>query len=193
MRGGALRLRPPSVRRDRGAVVARDFGRFTGAVMHIREFMSTNVKMCVPDSSCAKAGEMMRRSQRGFLSVVDSLKTRRVVGMVTDHDILLHLVQGDLRASEVVVSACMTGAPTMISSEADLEVALTVMKKEALYRLPVIEEGRLVGMLSLEDIAMAAGRQWAYVGPHVNEQHVTEILEAIAVAHERRRQWSKRR
>lgn len=152
--------------------------------MQIREFMSTNVKVCVPESSCAKAGELMRRYQRGFLAIVDSLKTRRVIGMVTDRGIMLHLVHLDLPASEVAVKACMTGVPTMISVEADLEVAVGVMKKEALYRLPVIDDGRLVGMLSLEDVALAARRQWAYVGSHINEQHVTEILEAIAVAHE---------
>ena len=59
------------------------------------------------------------------------------------------------------------------------------MKKEAVDRLPVIAQGRLVGVLSLQDIALAARRQWTYIGPHVTEQAVTEILEAIAVALER--------
>ena len=162
--------------------------------MHIREFMSTNVKVCVPENSCAKAGEIMRRYQRGFLLIVDSLKYRRVVGMVTDRAIMLHLIHRDRLASEVAVKACMTGAPTMISAEADLGVAVGVMKKEALYRLPVLDEGKLVGVLSLEDLALAARRQWAYVGSHINEQHVTEILEAIAVAREnhQRRSWRSR-
>ena len=46
-------------------------------------------------------------------------------------------------------------------------------------------------MLSLEDIALAARRQWAYVGSQINEQHVTEILEAMAVARENheKRSW----
>lgn len=160
--------------------------------MQIREFMSTNVKVCVPESSCAKAGEIMRRHQRGFLSIVDSLTTRRVVGMVTDRDIMLHLVHLDLPASEVAVRVCMTAPPTMISAEADLEVAVGVMKKEALYRLPVVDQGRLVGVLSLEDVALAARRQWAYVGAHINEQHVTEILEAIAVARENHKRNARR-
>ena len=160
--------------------------------MQTREFMATNVKVCVPESSCAKAGEIMRRHQRGFLSIVDSLKTRRVVGVVTDRDIMLHLVHLDLPASEVAVKACMRGAPPMISPEADLEVAVRVMKEEALYQLPVIEQGRLVGMLSLEDIALAIRRQWAYVSSHVTEQNVAEIIGAIAVARERKQGNSRR-
>lgn len=76
----------------------------------------------------------------------------------------------------------MAGAPTMIAADAELEVAIGVMKKEALSRLPVVENGKFVGVLALEDVALAARRQWAYVGAHVNDQHVTEILGAIAVA-----------
>ena len=154
--------------------------------MQIHECMTTNVKTCVPEQSCAKAGEIMRRHHRGFLSIVESLKSRRVLGMVTDRDIMLHLIQVDLPASEVTVKVCMRAAPPMISPEADLEVAVRVMEKEALYHLPVIDQGKLVGMLSLEDIALAIHRQWAYVGPHVTGQNVTAILEAIALARERR-------
>ena len=150
--------------------------------MHIREFITTNVKVCVPESSCAAAGEIMRRHHRGFLSVVDSVKTRRVIGVVTDRDILLQLVRLDRPASEVAVKTCMRAVPTMMSADADLSAAVDVMKREALYWLPVTDQGRLVGMLSLEDVALAARRQWAYVGSHINEQHGTEILEAIAVA-----------
>ncbi len=160
--------------------------------MKVRECMTTDMKACVPENRCAAAGELMRRHRRGFLAVVDNLKTRRVVGMVTDRDIMLHLVDANLPASEVAVKACMTGAPTMISADAELEVAIGVMKREALYRLPVLDDGRLIGVLSLEDLALAAHRQWAYVGAHINEQHVTEILEAIAVARERHKRYARR-
>ena len=160
--------------------------------MHVRTFMSTNAKVCVPESSCAKAGILMRRHQRPFLLVVESLRHRRVVGMVTDRDIMFQLIHRDLPASEVAIRECMTGAPTMISADADLEVAVGVMKREALYQLPVLEDGRLVGVLSVEDLALAARRQWAYVGAHINEQHVTEILEAIAVDRVNHRRRIKR-
>ncbi len=153
--------------------------------MQIRECMTTNAKACVPEDSCAAVGEMMRRRQCGFLPVVDSQTTKRVTGVVTDRAIMLHLVHQDLPASEVAVKACIMGVPPMISPEADLEVAIRVMKKEAVDRLPVIDKGRLVGVLSLQDIALAARRQWAYVGPGVTEQSVMEILEAIAIALER--------
>ncbi len=134
----------------------------------------------------------MRRRQRGFLPVVDSLTTKRVIGVVTARDILLHLVRLNRPASQVTVKVCMTAAPTTISSEADLEDAVRVMKEAALHRLPVVDRGKLVGVLSLQDIALSVRRQWAYVGPHVTEQHVTEIIEAIAVARESHNGHSRR-
>jgi CBS domain-containing protein len=160
--------------------------------MHIRQFVSTNVQLCMPESSLAKVGETMRRHQRECLAVVDDLKTKRVMGMITDRDIMLHLVHIDLPASEVQVKDCMTPVPTMISADAELDVAVRVMKKEGLYRLPIIEDGRLVGMLSLEDLALASRRQWAYVGSKINEQHITEILEAVAVTREHHRAKARR-
>jgi CBS domain-containing protein len=167
-------------------------GNLTGALMQVREFMSTDVGACIAESSCARAGEIMRRHECGFLAVVDSLKAKRMIGMVTDRDIMLHLAQSHLSASQAEVKGCMTGSPTMISSNADLDVAIRVMKKEALYQIPVVEEGKLVGVVSLENIALAVRRQWAYVGSHVTEEHVTEILEAIAMARERRKRTARR-
>lgn len=121
--------------------------------MHIHECMTMNAKACVPEQSCAIASEFMRRRRCGFVPIVDGPRTKRVVGVVTDRDIVRQLVRSDLPASRVALKACMTPAPTMIAAEAPLEEAVR--------------------------------RQWAYIGPHVTEQHVTEILEAIAVARER--------
>jgi CBS domain-containing protein len=155
--------------------------------------MTTNTKMCVAEDSCATAGKIMARRRCGFVPIVDSLKTRRVVGVVTARDIMRCLVRHDQPASRVAVKTCMTRAPETISSEAALEEAMRVMREAALRRMPVVDRGKLVGVLSLEDITLAAHQQWAYVGPHVTERHVTEILEAIAAARENHQGSSRRR
>ncbi|MBI3321074.1 MAG: CBS domain-containing protein [Candidatus Omnitrophica bacterium] len=155
--------------------------------MQIRELMTPNAKACVPEDSCVVAGTIMRRHKCGFVSIVDSQRTKRVIGVVTTRDIVLCLVRLGRAASRVTMKACMTTTPETIASEASLEEAVRVMKKAAVTRLPVIERGKFVGVLSLQDIALAARRQWAYVGSSISEQHVTEILEAIAVARERQK------
>lgn len=128
----------------------------------------------------------MRRRQCGFVPVVDGLRTKRLVGVVTDRDILSHLVHLDSPPSRVAVRACMTDSSESIAPDASLEAAVRVMKQAAVRWLPVVAGGQLVGVLSLEDVALAAHRQWAYVGLHVTEQHVVEIIEAIAVDRARR-------
>ncbi len=149
--------------------------------MKVSECMATDTSVCVAESSCAAAGEIMRLRQSGFMPVVDSLKTKRVVGVVTDRDLMLHLVRQP-PARHISVKVCMTKAPTLIAADADLEEAIQVMKRTAVSQLPVVSDGILVGVLSLLDIALAVRRQWAYAGKNVTDHHVTEIIEAIAVA-----------
>lgn len=134
----------------------------------------------------------MRRQKYGFVAIVDGQRTKRVIGVVTARDIVQCLVRRGRAASRVTMKACMTKAPETIASEASLEEAVRVMKKAAVTRLPVIERGKFVGVLSLQGIALAARRQWAYVGLSISDQHVTEILEAVAVARERQMVRSRR-
>ena len=148
--------------------------------MQIQELMTSNPAACVPTDSCATALELMRRRSCGFLPVVDAQPTKQVVGVVTDRDVALRLGQTDLPASQVTVASCMTSNPKTTTAETDLEEAAKVMETAAVHRLPVVEDGRLVGVLSLKDIALAARKQWAYSGPHVAERQMTEIIEAIA-------------
>jgi len=148
--------------------------------MQIRELMTSNPAACVPPDSCATALELMRRRACGFLPVVDAQAAKRVVGVVTDRDIALRLGQMDLPASQVTVASCMTSDPKTTTPQTELEDAAKIMEAAAVHRLPVIEDGRLVGVLSLKDIALAARKQWAYSGPHVAERQMTEIIEAIA-------------
>jgi CBS domain-containing protein len=124
----------------------------------------------------------MAKRECGFLPVVESLSGRRVIGVVTDRDIALALGRQDRRASEVAVESCMTRQPKTATPEADLTDAAQVMEALAIHRLPVVQDGRLVGVLSLKDIALAARRQWARSGPNVAERQLTDILEAIAAA-----------
>lgn len=150
--------------------------------MQVRELMTKTPEACLAQESCAAAIEIMRRRRCGFVPVVESQATQRVVGVVTDRDIVLHLGRVDRPASQVAVEACMTGDVKTTAPDADLQEAARIMEEAAVHRLPVVEEGRLVGVLSLKDIALAARRQWAYSGPHVAERQMTEIIEAIAAA-----------
>lgn len=150
--------------------------------MEVRELMVADPEACSPWDTCDVAGEIMRRRRCGFVPVVESQTTKRVIGVLTDRDIALYLTRANAQANQVPVEACMTKEPRVIAPDADLEDAAKIMEEIAVHRLPVVEDGRLVGVLSLKDIALAARKQWAYSGPHVAERQMTEIIEAIAAA-----------
>lgn len=124
----------------------------------------------------------MRRRRCGFVPVVDSHTTKRVVGVVTDRDIALHLVGVDRAANLVSVASCMAQQVKTVAPDAELEEAAKMMEEASVHRLPVIQDGRLVGILALTDIARAARKQWACAGPHLAERQMTEIVEAIAAS-----------
>ena len=150
--------------------------------MNVRELMTADPEACTPEDTLDLAGQLMRRRRCGFIPVVESQATQRMVGVLTDRDIALYLTQTDARAAGVQVAACMTKEPKTVAPEAELEEAARIMEQYAVHRLPVVEQDRLVGILSLKDIARAARKEWAGTGPRRAEQQMVDIIEAIAAA-----------
>lgn len=131
--------------------------------MQVRELMTPDPEVCVSTDTCTIAGEAMQRRQRGFVPMLKSQAAGRVIGVVTDRDIALH--DAHQSASEVPLAACRSREPKTLNSETELEDAAALMEQHAIHRLPVVENGQLVGVLSLKDIARAAHKEWAGTGP----------------------------
>ena len=148
--------------------------------MNVRELMTADPDACTPQDTLGFAGRIMRRRRCGFVPVIDSRATKQVIGVLTDRDIALCLTQADVQASRVTVADCMTKEPKTVAPEAELEEAARVMEQHAVHRLPVVEDGKLVGILSLKDIARAARKEWAGTGPRRTEQQMADIIAAQA-------------
>ncbi len=151
--------------------------------MKVKELMTLNPKVCLATDSCSVAAGIMRCRDCGFVPVVDDPKTRKVIGVVTDRDILLHLAPLEAPLSAIPVKACMTAAVKTAHPEMDLRSAVDMMEEAAVHRLPVVDsEGRLVGVLALKDIAVAAQKEWVLAGAHPVERQMSELVEAISAA-----------
>jgi CBS domain-containing protein len=122
----------------------------------------------------------MQRRNCGFVPIVDAQATKRVIGVVTDRDIVLHLGQADDEADGVPLKACMTRDVKSVTPSTSLNEAASLMERYAIHRLPVVDNGRLVGVLSLADIARATDERMGFRDWREAEQKVTEIVEAIA-------------
>jgi CBS domain-containing protein len=150
--------------------------------MNVRELMTPDPEVCLPSDTCATAGKAMQRRRCGCLPVVASRASQRVVGIVTDRDLALALAQSEGPAGTLRVEECMTRDPKTIGPDADLTEAAQLMEQLAVHRVPVVEDERLIGILSLKDIAIAACRRATSAGPNVAERQLVDIIEAIAAA-----------
>lgn len=118
--------------------------------MKLRELMTTEVRTCTPESSVQEVARLMAELNVGAIPVVSG---DRVQGMVTDRDIVLRAVArggncGAARVGDCMTREVVTGAPDM-----DAHAAARLMGEKQIRRLPVVENGRLVGIVALGDLA----------------------------------------
>lgn len=115
--------------------------------------MTPGVRSVSPTDSLTDAAVAMRDQDVGSLPVVDA---DQVVGIITDRDIVVRAVaeKNDpqtVRVGDVASSDLVTVVP-----DHDLDEALALMARHRVRRLPVVEEGRLVGVVAQADVAIDA-------------------------------------
>lgn len=116
----------------------------------VRDVMATDVDTVNPSTKVGEAARQMRDMNVGSLPVVDR---QELVGILTDRDITIRVAADGLSADEVLVKEIMTANPVTISPDQTVDEATEVMSQHQVRRLPVVENGKLVGILALGDIA----------------------------------------
>ena len=119
--------------------------------MQIRELMSKSVVSITPEESAALAARLLTRHNLGMLPVCG--QDGRLVGVVTDRDIVTRCLAAGQDPSRVPVEDMMTRELETLSPQEEGEAALARMAGCQVRRLPVVEEGKVVGVLSLADLA----------------------------------------
>ncbi|MEA2660607.1 MAG: hypothetical protein QOH08_179 [Chloroflexota bacterium] len=118
--------------------------------MKVAELMTREPATLRPESTCADAAVLMMREDRGSLPV---LKDGKLVGIVTDRDIVVRGIAGGKDPARLAVSEVMTAGPASIGPDATAEDASKLMSAKQVRRLPVVENGRLVGVLAIGQVA----------------------------------------
>ncbi|MFW8595060.1 CBS domain-containing protein [Cribrihabitans neustonicus] len=127
--------------------------------MMVQEIMSAPLRWVHPQEDIATAALQMRRLGVGALAVVEA---ERIVGFVTDRDLILALAGQEGFLSGIAVSNCMTARVICCRTRDSVEAAAALMGDHQIRRLPVLDEkGRLAGLLSVSDIAVHASEQLA--------------------------------
>lgn len=119
--------------------------------MRVRDCMSENVVTITPEESAALAARLMTRHNLGVLTVCDY--HGKLQGVVTDRDIITRCVAVDQDPSRVPVADIMSAQVETIAPEENAQAATERMARKQVRRLPVVEAGKLVGVVSLNDLA----------------------------------------
>ena len=116
--------------------------------MRVAEIMSMPAVTNSTDGALTSAAELMWRQQTGSLVVIDE---GRIVGIVTERDIL-RTVAGGKDLSGVVVGDVMSEELVTTTPDTPVRTAARTMARHWIRHLPVVEDGRLVGIISQRDI-----------------------------------------
>jgi CBS domain-containing protein len=144
--------------------------------MKVKEIMTADVVTCTPATTVADAAHLMWDADCGILPVVDA---GRLVGVVTDRDMYIALATRNARPAQLDVDAVATKNVVTCGPEDDVQAALAAMKQARVRRLPVVGFGGIVlGMLSMNDILLAAGSD-----KPVHNEEVVDTLRAICGHH----------
>jgi CBS domain-containing protein len=132
----------------------------------VRDAMTEDPRSIGPSVSVVEAARLMRERDIGSLPITDDEK---LVGIITDRDITTRVVAEAADPENTSVGDVYSRDLISVEPNEDLEEALRLMARHQVRRLPVVESGRLVGIVAQADIALGE-----------NEQKTGELVEAIS-------------
>jgi len=134
----------------------------------IIEMKGAHVHSVSPKASVLDAVRQMNEERIGCLLVKED---DAVVGIFTERDVLTRVVDSGLDPAGTRVSEVMTTDPVSVRSTLTVPEAMAVVTERRCRHLPVIEEGRLIGMVSIGDLT-----RWAVRGQAIHIQHLVDYI-----------------
>ena len=120
-------------------------------MQQVKEVMTERPVTLDRTASLAEAAQLMRDRDIGDVIVVEG---QDVAGIVTDRDIVIRGVADGADPNRTRVGEVVSGELASVGPDDPVEQAITVMREKAVRRIPVLEGGNLVGIVSLGDLAV---------------------------------------
>jgi CBS domain-containing protein len=118
------------------------------------EVMTKNPTCCLPENVVEKVAQLMKQENIGSIPVVENMKTKKLIGIVTDRDLVLKIVAEGRDSKSTKVETVMTRKLVTCHTEDDLQIALDAMSAHQLRRIPIVDENDLIlGIISQADVA----------------------------------------
>jgi len=135
------------------------------------DVMTRDPVSCEPTDSVVKIAQLMKAQDVGAVPVVDSKSSCKLVGIVTDRDIVVKVVAAGRTVENATVRDAMTNNPTTCQEDDEVSKAVAHMAEQKVRRIPVIDAaGSLRGIIAQADIATRVHR----------DKTTGELVEAIS-------------
>lgn len=142
--------------------------------MEVRDCMCNEVNWVSPSDSICNCAKLMSTNHIGCVPVCDD--NQRVVGLITDRDIVLRAIAADKDVKTTPVSEIMSCNVCICNPDMDINEVQNMMSENQIRRIPVMENNKIVGILTLGDLAANKG---------VNNEMVSSTLEKICNCNEK--------
>ena len=107
----------------------------------------------------SRAAQIMKDDDVGSVPVVDDASAKKLVGILTDRDIVIQVVADGKNCADVKVEEIMTKNPVTCKPEEDVQNAMDRMAQHQVRRIPVVDgRGRIVGIIAQADLATRMDR-----------------------------------
>ena len=124
-----------------------------------------------PDEAISRVAELMKSQDVGAVPVIETKASRRLIGIITDRDIVVKVVAAGRDPKSTPVRQAMTSNPSTCREDEDVSDAVSRMSDRQVRRMPVVDaEGRLCGIIAQADIATRVKK----------DKTTGELVEAIS-------------
>jgi CBS domain-containing protein len=149
----------------------------------VADIMTPNPTCCTPRSSMLEAARIMRDHDCGIVPIVEDETTMRLVGVITDRDIVVRLIAEGRNPLESSVSDCITRGVHTLHPNDSLRDCRQLMEGQHVRRIPIVDgSDRLIGIVAMADLAEEIeddklGKTLAEVSEPDNRQLYSEVHE----------------
>lgn len=141
--------------------------------MSVIDIARETVVTVEPDASLSDVVRTMRSNRVGSVVVVEE---NEPIGLVSDRDLALEVLDGEGANEETPVSDIISGEIRTVSANTGVYDLVDLMSDTGVRRLPVVDDDDLVGIVSLSDVVVLLGMEL---------QHVANTIRAVSPAYER--------
>jgi CBS domain-containing protein len=137
------------------------------------DIMTPNPICCLPTDSVKKVAEIMLRENLGPIPVIDNDQSRKVIGILTDRDLVLKIIAEGCDAEKTKVESVMTRRVISCRADDDVQKAIDSMSEHQLRRVIVVDKvNKILGIISQADVATRANE------PQKTAEMVKDVSQA---------------